>query len=353
MRPAALGPNVVALLTMERWVPVPAVVEPSLPLAKPMAAAGADPLADVGRAASQSGPPADHLAVAGRVIEQPAEAVAGPAALWLDDAEPDPEQAAADRTALRQALSGRYDSHARIVSRTLSEEPGLRAVAGSFADITAGLVAVRAYLLDERATVNEVLRGDGSDAQQVQRVLLLSRSAVYGLRRLPSVFGPVFRTAPAEPAVVSGYRPGDELVEPAFVDVGLANGAADAGVEFAIWSVSAHRLAGIDPEEGTALFPPGSRFAVLAVDEPRDGQAQVRVLLRDLAAVRRGRGGARGGPADTAERILARLREATRGGGAGRPRPLGPRTTFPIGLDKAGRRYRRPAGPGSHPSASL
>ena len=251
------------------------------------------------------------------------------AALWLPEAAP----ADADRTAVRQALNGRYDAHARIVARRLSEDPGLRAVAGSAAGITAGLVAVRAYLLEERDTVNRVLRGASDDRAEQQHVGILARSATYGLHRLPSVFGPVFHAAAVESAAVAGYRPGDELVEPAFLDVELAPPAPgeETSVEIAIWSVSARRVGGLDVGDAAALFPPGSRFAVLAVDRPEE--APPRVLLRDLSATRRGGG-------DDLDRILSRLRDAPRRrGGAPGGRP--PARMVP-GLDDTGRRYRRP-----------
>ncbi|MEV4759501.1 hypothetical protein AB0J86_31015 [Micromonospora sp. NPDC049559] len=253
------------------------------------------------------------------------------AALWLPEPEPD---AAPDRAAVRQALNGRYDAHARIVARRLSEDPGLRAVAGSAADIVAGLVAVRAYLLEERDTVNRVLRGHGDETERDQ-VALLARTAAYGLQRLPSVFGPVFRATAAGHDVLAGYRPGDELAEPAFLDVDLAAAPVDpeAAVEIAIWSVSARRVSGLGVGDA-ALFPPGARFTVLAVDRP-DGRGEpARVLLRDLAAAHRGRGGS-----DDLERVLARLREAPR---RTRSRPGLPRSSYAPGLDEAGRRYRRP-----------
>jgi YD repeat-containing protein len=259
-------------------------------------------------------------------------------ALWLPDDEPDDEALTADRNALRQVLGVRYDSHARIVTRTLSERPGMRAGAGTTAGISAGLVAVRAYLLDSRDDVNAVLRGAKAHRDD-DHVPLLARTARYGLQRLPAVFGPVFGTLPGARATAALYQPGEELVEPAFLDVGLTPAATGvAEVEFAIWSVSAHRLAGIGTDDNAALFPPGSRFAVLAVDQPEDDEQPVRVLLRDLAvspARRTGRAGAGQGP----DGVLSRLREVTRP--ARTKRPPRPRLTFPIGLDARGRRYRR------------
>ncbi|MFG1610228.1 hypothetical protein [Actinoplanes sp. NPDC049265] len=280
-------------------------------------AATADPAP--GQTPDPAGPPPAPV-IAG--VSEATEATA--TARWLTEA-------TADRAAVRQVLNGRYDAHARIVARRLSEDPGLRAVAGSAAGLTAGLVAVRAYLLEERDTVNRVLRGHGAEDEHT-RADVIARTAVYGLHRLPPVFGPVFHAAAATSVAASGYRAGDELIEPAFLDVDLvpAEAGEDATVEMAIWSVSARRVGGLEAGGTTALFPPGSRFAVLAVD--RAGDAPPRVLLHDLSVARRS------GRVDP-DRILSRLRETRRSG-----RAPGRRTRSRIapGLDDSGLRFRRP-----------
>ncbi|MEV4984244.1 hypothetical protein [Micromonospora sp. NPDC053811] len=288
---------------------------------------------------STAAAPSDGSDAADGGADGPADGLGGPAAdvpraRWLPSA--DPELTVANRAALRQAVGGRYDAHARVVTRTLAESPGLRAAAGVVADLAAGLVAVRAYCDGGREYVNEVLRGGGDD-EEAERVELLARWATYGLRRLPSVFGPVFRPGPAGFAHVRAYRPGDVLAEPAFVDVDLAAGPVPpSGVEFAIWSVSAHRLGGLaaDPGPGGAVFQPGSRFLVLAVDEQPGEGAPMRVMLQDLGAAY-GVEPRRGGRNDS-ERILAQLRAAPRTGAS--------RTTgFAPGLDDEGRPFQRPA----------
>jgi hypothetical protein len=269
------------------------------------------------------------------------EARPGPAPRWLADA--DIDRSVADRAVLRQAVGGRYDAHARVVSRTLAESPGLRAAAGAFADLTAGLVAVRAYCDGECDVMNQVLRGTGPE-EEVDRITLLARCATYGLRRLPTVLGPVFRAGPAKPDLVAGYRPGDVLTEPAFVDVDLAASPVPAsGVEFAIWSVSAHRLDSLcTRDRGSAVFQPGSRFQVLAVDNQTTDDVPVRVLLRDLTASYRG--GRAGQPADgrnSAERILSQLRAAHRVGAVPGRTSTG-LLSFAPGLDDTGRPFLPP-----------
>ncbi|MFC3499546.1 hypothetical protein ACFOOK_00835 [Micromonospora krabiensis] len=302
------------------------------------ATGGADRTTTVGAAAEAVvGAAGSHRTTDGPPSAGARSVAPRPAARWLPGT--DPELTVANRAALRQAVGARYDAYARVVSRTLAESPGLRATVGTAADLAAGLVAVRAYQDGERERVNEVLRGGGPD-DEAARSVLLARWATYGLRRLPSVFGPVFRCAPADVADVAAYRPGAVLAEPAFVDVDLAVGPAPSpGVEFAIWSASAHRLGAlaVGAGQGGALFPPGSRFLVLAVEEPTGTAAVARVLLQDLGART---GGAPHRARADPDRILAQLRALPRGGsGGGESRTAG----FAPGLDDYGRPFAVPA----------
>ncbi|MFB9179281.1 hypothetical protein ACFFX1_14170 [Dactylosporangium sucinum] len=284
-----------------RWGGLPALPvarppEPSPPVDAPVAAAPARP-------APAPPPPAAPPEGAPR---------------WLDAA----GWGAEDRARLRRTLQHRYDAYARVVTRTLAEEPGLRA-AGGGADLITDLVALCAYM-HERDAVNDALRGaagrpDGAES-------LIARGATSGLRRLPAVIGPVF--AAGQAAVGAGYRAGDELVEPAFVDVWLTGATGTgAAVEYVIWSVSARRVDRFLPQEQPgAAFPPGSRFAVLAVDEPA-ADGPLRVLLRD-------RTGERPDAAGRWDETLRRLRHSTTVA-AEHPGTLG----FPIGLDQWGRPF--------------
>ncbi|MEV6810729.1 hypothetical protein [Micromonospora sp. NPDC051296] len=239
---------------------------------------------------------------------------------WIDTT----RWGADDRAQLRRALSERYDAYARVVTRTLAEEPGLRA-AGGGADLVGDLVALCAYGAD-RDAVNQVLRGaDGRSETQS----LIARGAVSGLRRLPTVIGPVYATSAT--SVVASYRAGDELVEPAFVDVHLTGGGRAVAVEYVIWSVSARRVDQFMPAaQPVATFPPGSRFAVLAVDEPA-GDQPMRVLLRD-------RTGQRPGDGTWREETLRRLRQHGQATVADQPSSL----DFALGLDPQGHPFPAP-----------
>ncbi|PTA45174.1 hypothetical protein [Micromonospora sp. RP3T] len=287
-------------------------------LTGPPTVTSGDRAADSGpRAATPDAPAPASPARTGSGPPQPTGASGVPQ--WVDAGEWDAE----GRARLRRALTDRYDAYARVVTRTLAEEPGLRA-AGHSADLVGDLVALCAYVADP-AAVNHALRGSGE--RPPGAAALLARGAASGLCRLPTVIGPVYATTSAPPAL--DYRAGDELVEPAFVDVRLSGGAGpDVAVEYVIWSVSARRIDPFTwPARPAAAFPPGSRFAVLAVDDP-DGDGPVRVLLRD-------RTGERPAAAGRGEEMLRRLRANATGAGLRGPVTM----DFPIGLDDRGHRF--------------
>ena len=80
-----------------------------------------------------------------------------------------------DRRGSRRLLSDRYDGYARVVVRTLAEQPGLRG-ADATADLVADLVALLAYHTPASAdAVNGALR-TGRNAGPDDREALLARS---------------------------------------------------------------------------------------------------------------------------------------------------------------------------------
>ncbi|WP_431916178.1 hypothetical protein [Micromonospora wenchangensis] len=317
--------------------PAPAPDRPDAPVGPPDATPG--------RPEPEPAPVAGGPGVSPATVAGPRPAPPGPprvpVTFRLDGSAP----TAGDRTALRRILAGRYDSYTQVVTRTLAEEPGLRVAAVSASDLPAGLVAVRAYCTGERETVNAALRGDVAPADDP---VVLARWVGYGLRRLPVVFGPVFRAATVAPP--GGYPPGTLLVEPAFLDVDPTPAPVpDAGVRFVIWSVGARRLgglgtagtgaratpAGVHPgarTDGTAVFPAGTCFQVLA-DEPVGDRELRQVFLRELPA---------GRPTPGGEQTLQRLRAAVGAGdatgGGTPPLPVG------VGVDGAGRLFAPPPG---------
>ncbi|WP_055751135.1 hypothetical protein [Frankia sp. AvcI1] len=264
-----------------------------------------------------------------------------------------------DRDRLRTLLGWRYETHARAVMGALALQPGLRAGAGAD-DLLAGLVAVRAYLsaagrLDSAGrSVNAALRS-AERRPDDDGLILLARCVQAGLGRLPAVVGPVFRPAAASPDVLSRHRPGDMLVEPAFLEVSTAPWELPGRtVEYVIWSSTARRTTwlGADATPGgsscEALFVAGTRFVVLAVDRATEdedgragaGEAPTRVLLREVV----------GGRVDAAlaQRALGRLRDvladrppAASGAGApgGPDGALPERLRFALGVGAGGRAF--------------
>ncbi len=282
-----------------------------------------------------------------------------------------PRVAVEDRERLRTLLGWRYETHARAVMSALALQPGLRAGTGTN-DLLAGLVAVRAYLSAAGRpdatgrSVDAVLRGAERRPDE-DGLVLLARCIQAGLGRLPAVVGPVFRSAAPSPGLVGHHRPGDVLVEPAFLAVSTAPMELPGPtVEYVIWSSTARRTTwlGADAAPGgsssDALFVAGTRFVVLAVDAvdgvpgafggPRGPSAErgrpgadetpTRVLLHEVV----------GGRVDAAmgERALGRLRDILAGrppaaSGAGAPGgpdgALSERLRFAIGVGEDGRSF--------------
>lgn len=258
----------------------------------------------------------------------------------------DPQRAAGERTALRRVLSDQFDKHARFVTRLLAEQPGLRAGHQGY-DLLAALTSLRAWCAAEYAFVDQTLRTP-PDAAAAERALIMAGWAALGLARCPAHLGALVRLGDPPAELVGRYRPGTLLTEPGFVEAHLNRRRhATATVEYVIWSVTARRMGRIVeelPGAGDALFGPGTRFEVLAVEtsppatpdafeENRPG----RVYLRELA------GSGRPGGRQTAQRVLDRLRamaatEPVPGDEVGSGATPG-RYRHPLGMDSFGQFY--------------
>ncbi|MEU6269385.1 hypothetical protein [Saccharopolyspora shandongensis] len=173
--------------------------------------------------------------------------------------------------------------------------------------------AVRLYLGSGEwsgAALNSALRGSDPDVPRHYVACLTA-----GLRRLPSHCGVVFLRVTDRIGLDSAYSAGDVLTEPGFLSAMGArpgNAGAAGGAEVVIWSRTARRTTAVNPPDlpDEVVFPAGSRFKVLGVDQATDGNPLVlflaelptgaelpagpesdRVLLDELrAALRRGRG---------------------------------------------------------------
>jgi hypothetical protein len=190
-----------------------------------------------------------------------------------------------DGDLLRARLGWRFGVAARAVTEVLAERPGLRRVAAA-GDRHAQLIGLRAYLVEERSAVDEVLRGEREAGQDL---LALARLAAAGLRLLPVAIGPAFLTAPAPAAGVGAYRPGDVLVEPCFVGArhrGAAAAAPDRTIRYVLLSSTGRQVQFLVPHSTTAvLFAAGTHWRVLAVGDPDETCAGT-VYLGEMAAKR-------------------------------------------------------------------
>jgi hypothetical protein len=238
---------------------------------------------------------------------------------------------------VRAALEGRYDTHARTVSRLLSQRPGLRSSGDPEEAVVTDLVAVRAYLSEWSSELDAALRaGAGRPDPAVACI-------VSGLRRLASFRGATFRGGELTPEQTAAYETGSVLTERAFLVCTATRTAATPGnTEYIIWSATGRRAAGLDvPDEAEAvLFSINLRFKVLAVTELNGGPA--RVYLRELPASRRAEESRE--LTDDDQTMLQRLRDAAAARDEVPPDQRPPfgdlgHQAFALGVDDAGRPF--------------
>jgi hypothetical protein len=181
-----------------------------------------------------------------------------------------------ERQWLRRTLSQQYDSVANSVARVLSQMPGLRVGPGSDDEVLADLVAVRLYLGDAGATLDDAVR----EAQPGPHVPF-ARLVAAGLRRLPAHRGPVVLRVDLDDAAWQWYRDSPLITEWAcLAALSEPHKGQDGDVELRIWSMTGRRTAPLTPEpQGRVVFLPGTSFKVLRADE-----GTRRVLLRELSA---------------------------------------------------------------------
>lgn len=190
-----------------------------------------------------------------------------------------------ERAWLRRSLSREFDAMATVVSRVLSEHPGLQGGSGVTAnDVMTDSVAVRLYLSPEGTAIDAGLRA----AKRGPHVPF-ARCAVSGLSRLPSHRGATTYATTlteAEWQILGGRS---MLTEWGFLNALSAPSGDLAGdTDVLIWSMSARRTKLLEPDgdehaENRVLFLPGTSFKVLDLVQPaadRRGQ----VLLREVAA---------------------------------------------------------------------
>lgn len=126
------------------------------------------------------------------------------------------------------------------------------------------------------ADLNEALRSEALDASQIARVEALKAA----LSKLPPFEGSVVRGTNLPAEVLAQYRPGEYIVEKAFLsttrDPVVAQSSAFAGnVEFRIVSFTGRDVSAFSmfPAEQEILFPANTRFLVLRrTTDPRTGR---------------------------------------------------------------------------------
>ncbi|MFD9123248.1 hypothetical protein [Kitasatospora sp. NPDC059571] len=221
-----------------------------------------------------AGPPEDDMMA-------PAENVALTGVLLAPDTvRPDHRSSLPERSLLRDALSRRYDAHARAIAQTLATNPGLR---GSLSAPNDGsdmgdLVAVRVLLGGDRP-----LDPQGRPSSRVDAAW--AACVASGLRRLPSYRGPVhYRGVPSgweSDALIPGrtLRCSQVLRTSLLPPVGTQKQTVTV-----VWSLNGRRT-GVLAVAGTAeeaVFPGNSLFRVLEVQRD-DADVPSLVLLREIS----------------------------------------------------------------------
>jgi hypothetical protein len=188
------------------------------------------------------------------------------------------QSTAEERYWLYGHLGARYDLHASSVVRLIAVHPGLRAAAGGSEESTvADLIAVKSYLVEGRADLDQAAAEGRFD-----EVRPFVHCVISGLRQLPSYRG----------AALTGCRldVGEEPITPGavvgFTDFRHAAVMHDyplgGSTECVIWSAVGRRVELLEPDLPLrrVLFQPGSRFRVLDPGDPADPVR--RVMLRQI-----------------------------------------------------------------------
>jgi hypothetical protein len=129
------------------------------------------------------------------------------------------------------------------------------------------LAAVRDYITRDFASIDAVLRR--LPEAELKELDVRIRLAHYGLFRLPSFRGVVYRGADLSQEALDQYIPGTIVFEPAFVST-TANPARrfPGNTTFVIASINGRDVSPLadDPEEREVVFFTGTWFKVLATE---------------------------------------------------------------------------------------
>jgi hypothetical protein len=183
---------------------------------------------------------------------------------------------AQDRRRLWSMYGRRYRQAMEAVAALVPELQGPRSnLRKDRVDALADLAAVHLYLTEEWGWLDEaVLEGT------VGVHLPLARCIAAGLRRLPSYRGPAALPSNAVGMVTDWYCDNRFVVDQGFWTASTSTAAlTENGPGFLVWSLNGRRTGTIDPDAPERLvFPPGTRFKILQVDEGR----RTIVFMREL-----------------------------------------------------------------------
>jgi hypothetical protein len=190
-----------------------------------------------------------------------------------------------ERAWLRRALNREFTGAASVVSRILSEHPGLLGAGPPSEDVLTDAVAVRLYLAAQGDTVDNGLRSAAPGPH-----VPFARCVVAGLSRLPSHRGATLVEASPTEEQWRIYQSRRLVTEWGFVNALTAPTAGqDGDVDVLIWAMTARRTRLLEPDgddhvDNRVLFVPGTSFKILDMVRPASAAERGQILLRELAA---------------------------------------------------------------------
>jgi hypothetical protein len=183
---------------------------------------------------------------------------------------PNGEAPAYDARALRSVIGEEcYDELAGWVEAAKSRDESLCDV------LTSELVAVRHYT-SEGYHVNEALRAQ--DALGLHKYAPFIAAAKAGLNKLPEYAGTVYRGTWLKEELLTTYRVGEVVVEPAFTSTSASPHSSYSGnAQFFINSRHGRDVSQVawSSNEREVIFPPGTKFKVAHVKRGAGGMTKI------------------------------------------------------------------------------
>jgi hypothetical protein len=185
--------------------------------------------------------------------------------------------ASTPQQALKELMGeGRYKDYEAYIESLKLAHPELKGIP------TEELIALRGYTTSDYQMLNKALRS--RDPEELVRLKPYIDKATAALEDMPAHKGTVFRgVRELTPEQLGRYKPGEVITEPAFTSASTAAEQAFAGKVLVVIESETGKsveLVSRYAYEKEVLFPPGTRFRVLAVDKVENDVT--RIFLKEV-----------------------------------------------------------------------